>query len=110
MGSLILVKSFRSQLNKERVRRVSLLGLSGGFLDAVGSGGWGPIVTSNLIFQGKTPQETIGIVNTAEYFVVFFSSGVFLFFVGLDSWKIVLALVLGGVLAAPTGAVLVKRI
>ncbi|QMU31494.1 sulfite exporter TauE/SafE family protein [Adhaeribacter radiodurans] len=109
MGSLILVKSFRSRSGEERVRRVSLLGLSGGLLDAVGGGGWGPIVTSNLIFQGKTPQETIGTVNTAEFFVAFFSTIVFLLLVGLDSWKIVLALILGGILAAPVGAVLAKK-
>ncbi|MDB5264324.1 MAG: hypothetical protein JWQ14_3607 [Adhaeribacter sp.] len=110
MGILILIKSFRVLPTVERVRRVFLLGISGGFLDAVGGGGWGPIVTSNLIFQGKTPQETIGTVNTAEFFVAFFSTGVFLFFVGLDSWPVVLALILGGVLAAPVGAVLAKRV
>ena len=110
MGLLILIKSFRVLPTVERVKRVFLLGLSGGFLDAVGGGGWGPVVTSNLIMQGKTPQETIGTVNTAEFFVAFFSTGVFLFFVGLDSWPVVLALILGGVLAAPVGAVLVKRV
>jgi uncharacterized protein len=110
MGILILVKSFRVLPTVERLRRVPLLGFSGGFLDAVGGGGWGPVVTSNLIFQGKTPQETIGTVNTAEFFVAFFSTGVFLFFVGLDSWPIVLALILGGVLAAPVGAVLAKKV
>ncbi|WP_190277591.1 sulfite exporter TauE/SafE family protein [Adhaeribacter rhizoryzae] len=110
MGILILVKSFRVLPTVERLRRVFLLGITGGFLDAVGGGGWGPIVTSNLIFQGKTPQETIGTVNTAEFFVAFFSTGVFLFFVGLDSWPVVLALILGGVLAAPVGAVLAKKV
>jgi uncharacterized membrane protein YfcA len=110
MGLLILVKSFRLLATEERVRRLPLLGLAGGFLDAVGGGGWGPIVTSNLIFQGKTPQETIGTVNTAEFFVAFFSTGVFLFFVGLDSWPVVLALILGGVLAAPIGALLARKV
>jgi uncharacterized protein len=110
MGLLILIKSFRNLLSQERVRRLPLLGLAGGFLDAVGGGGWGPIVTSNLIFQGKTPKETIGTVNTAEFFVAFFSTGVFLFFVGLENWPIVLALILGGVLAAPVGALLAKRV
>ncbi|GEO05364.1 UPF0721 transmembrane protein [Adhaeribacter aerolatus] len=110
MGILILVKSFRKLPGVERVRRLLLLGFSGGFLDAVGGGGWGPIVTSNLIFQGKTPQETIGTVNTAEFFVAFCSTGVFLFFVGIDSWKVVLALIAGGVLAAPVGAVMAKRV
>jgi uncharacterized membrane protein YfcA len=110
MGLLILYKSYRPLKSKEEIRRVSLLGLAGGFLDAIGGGGWGPIVTSNLIIQGKTPQETIGTVNTAEFFIAFFSTGVFLFFVGIDSWIVVAGLIAGGVLAAPIGAFMAKRI
>ncbi|MFT2011414.1 sulfite exporter TauE/SafE family protein [Pontibacter sp. 13R65] len=110
MGLLLVIKSFRPIKPKEEVKRVSLLGLTGGFFDAVGGGGWGPIVTTNLIFQGKTPNETIGTVNTAEFFVAFFSTGVFLFFVGIDSWQIVLGLIAGGVVAAPIGALMAKKI
>ncbi|TXK49224.1 sulfite exporter TauE/SafE family protein [Pontibacter qinzhouensis] len=110
IGMLLIVKSFRNIKPKEEVKRVSLLGLTGGFFDAVGGGGWGPIVTSNLILQGKTPNETIGTVNTAEFFVAFFSTGVFLFFVGIDSWQIVLGLITGGVVAAPIGAFMAKKI
>lgn len=110
IGILILIKSFRVYKPKDTVKKVSLLGLTGGFCDAVGGGGWGPIVTSNLIFQGKTPKETIGTVNTAEFFVTFISTGVFLFFVGVDSWKIILGLIVGGVVAAPLGAIMATRI
>jgi hypothetical protein len=52
----------------------------------------------------------VGTVNTAEFFVAFFSTGVFLFFVGVDSWQVVAGLILGGLLAAPFGALLAKRI
>ena len=45
------------------------MGLVGGFLDAAGGGGWGPIVTSNLLVQGSNPRKTIGTVNTAEFFL-----------------------------------------
>src|SRR6478672_2754910 len=45
------------------------LGLIGGFLDAAGGGGWGPVVTSNLLVQGGTPRKVIGTVNTAEFFL-----------------------------------------
>lgn len=110
LGVIIFIKSFRSRKPSEKVRYVSILGLSGGFLDAVGGGGWGPIVTSNIVNQGNDPRETVGTVNTAEFFVAFFSTGVFLFFVGVDSWQVVAGLIAGGLLAAPFGAWLVSRI
>ncbi len=110
IGIFILIKSFKVFKPKDEVKKVSLLGLAGGFFDAIGGGGWGPIVTSNLIFQGKTPKETIGTVNTAEFFVTFFSTGVFLFFVGIASWKIILGLIIGGVIAAPIGALMANKI
>ncbi len=110
IGVFILVKSFKALTVKDEVKKVSFLGFAGGFCDAIGGGGWGPIVTSNLIFRGKTPKETIGTVNTAEFFVTFFSTGVFLFFVGVDSWKIILGLILGGIIAAPIGAMAATKI
>ncbi|MCC9166308.1 sulfite exporter TauE/SafE family protein [Pontibacter harenae] len=110
IGVVLLVKSFKAIQSKQEAKRVSLLGVVGGFCDAIGGGGWGPIVTSNLIMQGKTPKETIGTVNTAEFFVTFFSTGVFLFIVGVDSWQVVLGLIAGGVIAAPFGALMSKRI
>nr|WP_262910378.1 sulfite exporter TauE/SafE family protein [Pontibacter silvestris] len=110
MGVVLVVKSFKPVKAKEEVKRLSLLGFVGGFLDAIGGGGWGPIVSTNLIFQGKTPKETIGTVNTAEFFVAFFSTGVFLFFVGIDSWKVIIGLITGGVAAAPIGAIAAKKV
>jgi uncharacterized membrane protein YfcA len=108
LGILILIKSIREPLFKDEIKRVSPLGFFGGLLDAIGGGGWGPVVTSNIIHRGKTPQMTIGTVNTAEFFVAFFSTGVFLFFLGLQGWKIILGLIVGGVLAAPVGPYLIK--
>ncbi len=110
LGILILIKSIREPLFKEEIKNVSPLGFFGGLLDAMGGGGWGPIVTSNIIHRGKTPQLTIGTVNTAEFFVTFASTGVFLFFVGMAGWKTILGLILGGVIAAPIGAYLVRFI
>ena len=110
LGILIIIKSIREPLFKDEIKRVSPLGFFGGLLDAIGGGGWGPVVTSNIIHRGKTPQMTIGTVNTAEFFVAFFSTGVFLFFLGLEGWKIILGLILGGVLAAPVGPYLIKFI
>ncbi len=90
---------------------VAPLGLVGGFLDSAGGGGWGPIVTSNLIVQGKAPRETIGTVNAAEFFVT--TSAAITFIIALG-WEVVtmatLGLLAGGVIAAPFGAVLAKRL
>lgn len=110
LGIVIIIKGIREPLFKDEIKSVIPLGFFGGLLDAIGGGGWGPIVTSNIIQRGKTPQMTIGTVNTAEFFVAFFSTGVFLFFLGMEGWKAVIALVLGGVLAAPVGPFLIKFI
>ena len=111
LGIVILVKGIRNQPKPEsKIKYAEVLALFGGFFDAIGGGGWGPIVTSNLINQGKNPRETIGTVNTAEFFVAFFGTGVFLFFVGIDSWKTVLGLIIGGVIAAPIGAYFASRV
>lgn len=110
IGVLILIKSFREPLFKDEIKNVGPLGFAGGLLDAIGGGGWGPIVTSNIIRRGKTPKLTIGTVNTAEFFITFSSTGVFLFFLGLEGWKTILALIVGGVVAAPLGAYLVRFI
>jgi uncharacterized membrane protein YfcA len=111
LGILILIKGLRNKSKEHvEVKRAGLLALIGGFMDAVGGGGWGPIVTSNIINQGKNPKETIGTVNTTEFFVAFFSTGVFLFFVGVESWPVVLGLITGGVVAAPVGAYFASRV
>jgi hypothetical protein len=109
LGIYILIKSFRTiNAKKSNWKFAPALGFIGAFFDAIGGGGWGPIVTSNLIDKGNSPKEVIGTVNTAEFFVTFFSTGVFIFFVGIDAWKTVLALILGGVIAAPIGAYILR--
>ena len=112
LGIVILIKGIRSRKKKEEkeIKGAEWLALVGGFLDAIGGGGWGPIVTSNIIHQGKNPRETVGTVNTAEFFVAFFSTGVFMFFVGIESWQIVLGLIVGGVIAAPLSAYVISKI
>ncbi|WP_461534106.1 sulfite exporter TauE/SafE family protein [Sinomicrobium sp.] len=111
LGSIILYKGIRNKpKEKKEVKRAGLLAFFGGLLDAIGGGGWGPIVTSNIINQGKSPRETIGTVNTAEFFITFFATGVFLYYVGIDSWQVVLGLIAGGIFAAPIGAFLASRI
>ncbi|MDT8411747.1 MAG: sulfite exporter TauE/SafE family protein [Vicingaceae bacterium] len=111
LGVLILLKAFKKKIKtKENLKHAPYFALVGGFLDAIGGGGWGPIVTSNLIRQGNTPNIVIGTVNTAEFFVTFFSAGILLYFTGIQSWQIILGLIIGGTLAAPLGAFVTKKI
>lgn len=92
-------------------RVIEPLGLVGGFLDAAGGGGWGPIVTSNLLVQGTEPRSTIGTVNTVEFFLTTTISLTFIFTLGIEAFSIaVVGLIIGGLLAAPLGGLLVKRI
>ena len=81
------------------------LGLFGGFLDAVGGGGWGPVVTSNLLIQGADPRKVVGTVNTVEFFLTITVSAAFIFHLGFaDVAGATLGLLIGGLLAAPLGA------
>lgn len=88
-----------------RVRLVHPLGFIAGFLDAGGGGGWGPIVTSNLLIQGAEPRKVVGTVNTAEFFLTVAISAAFIWHLGVaDIAGATLGLLIGGVLAAPLGA------
>lgn len=92
-------------------RVVAPLGLVGGFLDASGGGGWGPIVTSNLLIQGAEPRKVIGTVNTAEFFLTISISITFLFALGPEAFGIAtLGLLIGGLAAAPLGGWMAKRV
>ncbi len=87
------------------------LGLLGGFLDASGGGGWGPVVTSNLLIQGTDPRKTVGTVNTAEFFLTTTISATFIITIGIEAFSIAaVGLIIGGLLAAPLGAILVRRV
>lgn len=92
-------------------RIVTPLGLFGGFLDATGGGGWGPVVTSNLLLQGSNPRMTIGTVNAAEFLLTLSISITFLIHLGWETFTTAtLGLLIGGVVAAPLGAILAKHI
>jgi uncharacterized membrane protein YfcA len=84
---------------------VAPLGLVGGFLDAAGGGGWGPVVTSNLLIQGADPRKVVGTVNSAEFFLTLTISAAFIYHLGVaDLAGATLGLLIGGLLAAPLGA------
>ena len=112
MGVIILRKAFivRQEKKSQELKHVRKLAVSGGFLDAVGGGGWGPVVTSSLIGQGNNPRKTIGTVNTAEFFVALATGTTFLLIGGVDHWVLVAGLVIGGLFAAPFAAYLTSRL
>ena len=89
---------------------IAPLGLIGGFLDAAGGGGWGPVVTSNLLVQGAEPRKVVGTVNSVEFFLTLAVSATFIYHLGLaDIAGATLGLLIGGVAAAPLGAFMAKR-
>jgi uncharacterized protein len=87
------------------------LGLIAGFLDASGGGGWGPVATSSLLASGRLePRKVVGSVDTSEFVVALAASIGFLFTLsqaGID-YTVVLALMVGGVIAAPFAAYIVR--
>ncbi|MBQ7646522.1 MAG: sulfite exporter TauE/SafE family protein [Clostridia bacterium] len=114
MGVLILIKAFRNKKTKGKTNRGMICGLAaaGGALDAAGGGGWGPVVTSTLLFKTKEPSKAIGTANAAEFFVTLAESAVFAASVsGIgEYWKELVMMVIGGAAAAPIAAVLCKKI
>jgi uncharacterized membrane protein YfcA len=109
LGIFVLSKAFKTQ-RKSKTKNLAPLATFGGFMDAIGGGGWGPIVTSTLLSRGRSISYTVGSVNLAEFFVAFASGGVFAIFQGVDSWQVIVGLVIGGVFAAPFAAILVNKI
>lgn len=110
LAMVIIVKGLRKNIVKKETKRIGLLAIFGGFMDAIGGGGWGPIVTSNLMGRGGDPRYTIGSVNTAEFAIAFASGITFILFHGISGWQVIAGLIIGGVIAAPVGAYLVNKI
>lgn len=111
MGIYILRKAFVHHQNiKKHDRSIAPLALFGGFVDSVGGGGWGPVVTTSLLGRGHAPKETIGSVNSAEFFLTIASATAFAALIGFGYWTAIVGLVLGGVFAAPFAAWLCQHL
>lgn len=111
IGLWLLWRGFMYPPKARDPRFVAPLGLVGGFLDATGGGGWGPVVTSNLLIQGASPRHTIGTVNTVEFFLTLSISLTFLFHLGWETFtNATIGLLLGGVVAAPFGAWIARHV
>ena len=117
LGVFVLARfSFRRHERPVQIRPVSRgflapLGLIAGFLDAAGGGGWGPISTPTLLSSGRMePRKIIGTVDTSEFVIAVCASIGFLFGLSLAEvpWMIVTALFVGGLIAAPVAAYIVR--
>ncbi|HEY0959535.1 MAG TPA: sulfite exporter TauE/SafE family protein [Novosphingobium sp.] len=114
LASIGLYILWRGLMYPPRIKEAKLiapLGLFGGFLDAAGGGGWGPVVTSNLLIQGADPRKVVGTVNSVEFFLTLTVSAAFLYHLGIaDLAGATLGLLVGGIAAAPLGAWAAKHL
>ena len=110
LGVRIIQKAFGKNKGKIKTRHIPKLASFGGFMDSIGGGGWGPIVSSTLIAGGRHPRYTIGSVNLTEFFVALASSLTFFSIIGLSHWNVIAGLILGGIIAAPVAAFAARKI
>jgi siroheme synthase-like protein len=112
LGWVILKKAFnKSPITKDgKIKKIGLLGLGGGFVDAVGGGGWGSIVLSSLIAGGRNARFSLGTVKLTRFFIALLSSLTFVTMLKSAHWEAVAGLVIGSALAAPIAAKVSNRI
>ncbi len=111
IGVYLLYRACRASVEPREPKIIEPLGFAGGFLDAAGGGGWGPVVTSNLLVQGASPRETIGTVNAAEFFLTATISATFIATLGWAAFTFqTLGILIGGLIAAPLGGWLAKHV
>lgn len=108
LGCVILSKAYhanrRKSIKRNKIRKISLLGLFGGFIDAVGGGGWGSIVLSSLIAGGRNARFSLGTVKITRFFIALMSSLTFITMLNGAHWEAVAGLVIGSALASPIAA------
>ena len=121
VGAWLVLRSFRKIPGKPVAPTlVAPLGATGGFLDAAGGGGWGPIVTTGLLGFGGTPRYVVGTVSISEFLITFSVSVTFVLALVTGRWEnageltkylsTVAGLVVGGVFAAPLAGFMVKTL
>jgi uncharacterized membrane protein YfcA len=112
MGIYIILKAFKKKIftGKISAKKITPLAFVGGMVDAVGGGGWGPVVTTTLLSSGHEPKTTIGSVNSAEFFITTATGLSFAIFIGISNPEIIFGLILGGVLIAPFAAKITTKL
>ncbi|WEK18225.1 MAG: TSUP family transporter [Candidatus Pedobacter colombiensis] len=114
LGCVILSKAYQANRKKTaqngKIKKISLLGLFGGFIDAVGGGGWGSIVLSSLIAGGRNARFSLGTVKITRFFIALMSSLTFITMLNGAHWEAVAGLVIGSALASPIAAKVSNKI
>lgn len=112
LGFRILQNAFKKKEGNIEKRKVNILGLglTGGFIDSFGGGGWGPLVTGTFIKNGHTPRYVIGSSTVAKFILTVASAITFIFTVGIHHWNIVAGLLIGGIVTAPFSAMLTAKL
>lgn len=109
MGALILARAlFAFAAFSPAQKSLPGIGFVGGVMDAIGGGGWGPIVTSTLVGSGHVPRFVIGTVNLTEFAVTVATSTTFIVTIGIADLMPVIPLILGGLVSAPFAGYLVR--
>lgn len=104
MGVRMLLTGIRRPEIQNRDTRLGILGFLGGFVDVIGGGGWGPVVTSTLVLRGNQTHIVVGSINFAKFFVALVESATLIILLKNPQWNIIGGLIIGGVLAAPLAA------
>ena len=111
IGAYIIFKALQPLWPREvQDWLVPVIGAGGGLLDAMGGGGWGPVVTGSLIGRGHNPRWVIGSTNLTEFLVTTVISATFFLTLGWSELSSAIGLIIGGVLAAPIGGYIVSRV
>ncbi len=110
LGIKFIMNAFREMKPQKKFKRYRLLAAVGGFFDSFGGGGWGPIVTSTLINNGRSHKYVVGSVSLTEFFVTLASAFTFFTMIGVSHWQTILALIIGGLVAAPIAAKLAGKL
>lgn len=110
LGIKFIINAFREMKPQKKFKHYRLLAGIGGFFDSFGGGGWGPIVTSTLINNGRSHKYVVGSVSLTEFFVTLASAFTFFTMIGVSHWQTILALIIGGLIAAPIAAKLAGKL
>ena len=104
LGVKILGNAFQKKIIKKKVKNILVLAGAGGFIDSFGGGGWGPLVTSSFIAQGRSPRFVVGSVSLSKFFVSLASALTFFTMMGISNWEVIAGLLIGGITGAPISA------
>lgn len=110
IGLRLIYLAFKNINAKSKIKKVGVLGFTGGFMDSFAGGGWGPIVTSTLLAKGRKMNFVVGTVSLSEFFVTFAAALTFFATLGVTHWTTLAGIIIGGTIAAPIAARLTGKL